>query len=102
VGRDWAKVSGIPALSGLIVQDQDACDFSASSSRLAIVTASDLLTENLPIHRRLLASGGTCRSRLRRARVVGKRRLRRVIHSDAVIRGQNTLVRDKTNCRYVH
>jgi secondary-alkyl amine dehydrogenase [NAD(P)+] len=57
VGRDWADVSGIGALSGLIIQDSEACDFAAFSGGLAVVTASDQLSENLGTYRHLLSSG---------------------------------------------
>lgn len=56
VGRDWGEVSGHPGLAGRAISDLASFDFSSFGGRIAVVTASDLLRENLAAYRTLLSN----------------------------------------------
>lgn len=54
IGQDWGDVSGLTALCGTKIQDLDSYDLSVFAGRLAIITASDQLRDNLSAYRLLL------------------------------------------------
>lgn len=57
IGKDLGDLSGLPILSGLVVQDENEFDPASVEADIAVVTSSDRVALNFPVYKRFLEAG---------------------------------------------
>ena len=57
IGKDLGELLGLDKSLGIVVQDCETADYSQLDADIAIVTASNLLRENLPAYTRFMKAG---------------------------------------------
>ena len=57
VGRDLGTLTGVAALAGVPVREENDVDLAALDADIAIVTTTDRVTLNMPVYRRFLSAG---------------------------------------------
>lgn len=57
IGRDLGELIGLERPLGVVVQDCDTADYSALQADVGVVAMTNLLRQNLPAYKRLMAAG---------------------------------------------